>query len=582
MRKFVALLVCGGLSAVGGWFASDAWERSYLPQAPPPPTAARIADGADATRAVDAAETATAVRFRESAQALGVDFAYRDGATGDYQIMETTGGGVAALDYDLDGTQDLFFTNGNELPLTAAADNATRLYRNRGAVGMRDVTAQAGAGAVLFGQGVTAGDVDADGFVDLLCNGYGKAVLLRNNGDGTFADVTEQAGIAMPRWGSTCVLADLDVDGVLDAYLACYAEVDAANPLHCGGARRAHCHPQQYVPQPDVLYRGTGDGAFADVSQSSGIADHVGRALGVIVADLTAAPGPELYLANDTTEAFLFQRTGSGTGPGLHYEEVASRLGLAKTGDGTMMAGMGVAAADVDGNGLLDVLVTNYYEQPNILFLGAGELGFEEATARQGLSLSTYDKLGWGAVFLDADLDRDWDLVVANGHVSDFVGKPYHMEAQFFENEDGRFADRSAGAGAYFRRPMPGRGAATVDLNDDGRADVAIVNIERPAALLVNETPPAGPWVGLDLVGRRSNRDGLNVRVVHRDGADERLYEVVPGAGYFSSSDHRLIVAGGDHGTLTVTWPSGAEQTLSGPEPGRYHVVVEPLPTGTE
>ncbi|MBI3463844.1 MAG: CRTAC1 family protein [Planctomycetes bacterium] len=486
--------------------------------------------------------------FDDVAAAFGVNFTYYDGAAGYFYIVETTGGGMGVLDYDHDGNPDVYLVNGSRLPVDPTdRTQRSRLFRNRGELGFEDVTEPAGVDLVSYGQGATVGDYDNDGFEDLFVTGFGRTVLYHNNGDGTFTELTLVAGLATQFWSTSAAFADVDQDGALDLYVCTYGEVSLQNPLFCErGGQRVHCLPRRYPAQPDLLFHNQGDGTFAERSAQAGVVDENGRGLGVVIADFTSDDRPDIFVANDTSENFLF--VGQG---GLRFEDRALSLGVALTGEGSTMSGMGVACGDYDRNGFLDLFVTNFYG------------------------------LGWGTVFIDADLDGFPDLFVANGHVSDLRHEriPYKMRQQFYRNAgNGKFEDVSESAGPYFRQLQLGRGVAWADINNDGLPDLVVSHIVDPVTLLLNQTREHGHWIGLRLVGTRSNRNGLNAKVLITVEGAVRSYELVAGGGYLSSSDLRLLVGLGqvDHlDQVVVRWPSGQEDNLYSLAVDRYHVLRE-------
>jgi hypothetical protein len=519
------------------------------------------------------------IQFEDVAAAWGLDFVYYDGAAGEFYLFETTGGGMALLDFDQDGYQDLYLVNGSRVPADSSdRSHTSRLFRNVNERGLEDHSVPAGVDLVVYGQGASAADYDNDGFDDLLVTSFGRNVLFHNNGDGSLCDVSESSGVAASLWSTSAAFSDLDSDGDLDLYICTYADVPLENPLVCErSGRRMHCLPSRYRAQPDLLYRNGGDGSFLEASEAAGALDEHGRGLGVAIGDLAGDERPDIFVANDLSENFLFVNQGQ-----FRFEDRALRLGAALTGDGSTMAGMGVACADYDGNGYLDIVVTNFYAQQNALFHNLGPSGFRDNADAAGLGDTSRDRLGFGTVFLDADLDRSPDLFVANGHVSNMthVGVPYKMRQQLYWNRGGRFHEVSDSCGTYFRQNLLGRGVAAGDLNNDGLPDMVASHILDRAAVLLNRTVAHGHWLGLELVGARSNRNGTNVQVTIQLGGEKRRHETIAGAGYLSSSDKRLLIGLGPADqveSLSVRWPSGHQQQLVTPAIDRYHRVVEGL-----
>jgi hypothetical protein len=326
------------------------------------------------------------------------------------------------------------------------------------------------------------------------------------------------------------------------------------------------------------LFRNRGDGTFQESGRTAGIRDETGRGLGVAIADFNDDGEPDIFVANDTSENFLFVNER-----GFRFEESALRLGVALTGAGSTMSGMGVACGDYDLNGRLDLMVTNFYQERSVLYQNMGSSGFIDSADAAGIGVASRDRLGFGTVFLDANLDGFPDLFVANGHISDMthVGIPYKMRQQFLLNDAGRtFRDTSDSTGPYFHQRLLGRGVAVADIDNDGRPDLVVSHILDPAALLLNRTPEHGHWLGLQLVGTKSNRDAANAKVRVRINGQERAYELIAGGGYLSSSDKRLLIGLGQTATIddvVVQWPSGREQKLESLAADRYYLFVEPI-----
>lgn len=578
MRIIAILLVAGLLFAAGYWTADRIedgriWNEDRLigkPSAPPSaPRRATVPDSAD-----------DGIRFVDIAAEMGMSFVFYDGAEGNFHLMETTGGGMAVLDFDADGNQDIFLVNGSRLPVDPAdRRHVSKLYRNHGASGLEDVTGPAGVELIAYGQGATAGDYDNDGFDDLFVSCFGRCVLYHSNGDGTFFEIAAFAGVGSTLWCTSAAFSDLDQDGALDLYLCTYGEVSLEHPHTCErGGKRMHCLPTAYSAQSDLLFRNQGDGTFQESSRAAGIREENGRGLGVAIADFNDDGQPDIFVANDTSENFLFLNQTE-----FRFEESALSLGVALTGSGSTMSGMGVACGDYDLNGWPDLFVTNFYQERNVLYQNMGPNGFIDSADATGVGAFSRDRLGFGTVFLDADLDGFQDLFVANGHVSDMssLGIPYKMRPQFLHNQgNGMFVDSSNSAGAYFHNPLLGRGVASADINNDGLPDLVVSHILDTAALLLNRTAKRGRWLGLELIGTRSNRNGLNAKIRLSVAGQERAYEIIAGGGYLSSSDKRLLIGLGQMATidnLVVHWPSGMEQKVDSLLADRYHRLVEPV-----
>jgi hypothetical protein len=490
----------------------------------------------------------------------GIEFQYDNGANGSKFLLESVGGGVAAFDYDADGWPDLYFTQGCPLPVAPGNEVwRDKMFRNCGGT-FRDVSERAGLGDAQYSQGCSAADFDNDGFVDLAVANFGTNVLYLNNGDGTFRDVTLSAGITGEHWSSSLAFADLDRDGNLDLYVVTYVS-DAYRM--CRHPRIATCSPLNYKAEQDQLFRSRGDGTFEDVTLYSGIVADDGKGLGIVVADLDDDGWPDIYVANDGTPNFLFHNETASIGAPLRFVERGLSSGAGVSGSGNSQAGMGIACADLDGDGRLDLFVTNFYRESSTFYRNQGDLLFIDATRAARLDEPTRPFLGFGTQPIDVDLDGRLDLFIANGHIDDFSarGEPWKMRPQLFHNAGGAtFIDVSRESGDYFTGEYLGRGVARLDWDRDGRADLAVVHQDRPVSLLRNETDQTGNRLVLDLHGVESNRDAIGARIAVTSGGTTRVHEICGGDGFFASNERRVISGLGSATTierLEVRWPSG-------------------------
>ncbi len=517
--------------------------------------------------------------------ASGIGFRHFDSATPQNYILETMGGGLGWIDYDNDGWLDLFCVqSGPVRPASAGGPLPTnKLYRNNGDGTFTDVTEAVGLGRAGFGMGCAVGDYDNDGFDDLVVTYWGGVILYHNEPDGhggrRFVDVTATAGLHNPHWATSCGWGDIDGDGYLDLYVCNYAEIDLANyPVCEHGLKKVvfSCAPNHFPAVSHRLYRNRGDGTFADVTESSGIAAaSPAPGLGVVLTDLDGDGRIDIYAANDMRPAYLFHNQGGGK-----FVEKGVFSGCALGSGGENIAGMGVDAGDVDDTGRPSLFVTNFYGVPNVLYLNAGRMLFRYGTHRSGLGVPSIDRLGFGTVFCDVDLDGRLDLAVANGHVErnavEVYGAPYAQAAQLFLGQgSGRFRDGSAEVGAYFREPRVGRGLAWADFDNDGKPDLAFSHNGGPIALLHNRTETANGWLRLELIGdgKKSNRNAIGARVEIETTAGKQVRFVNGGGSYLSASDRRLLVGLGAARRaerVTVRWPSGREQTFTNLEGQRW------------
>lgn len=511
------------------------------------------------------------IRFVDMTQKLGIDFRHVSGSTGDKAVPTANGSGVAVLDFDGDGRMDLYFAQSSFLPVNPAAGHTGQLYRNGADGRFVDVTYGSGLEArTYFTHAAIAGDIDNDGDPDLyLCN-YGRNALFRNEGGGKFVEISDQSGTDFEGWSSSAAFLDYDSDGLLDLYVSTYADWKYPDDNRfCGDVAkkvRLYCDPKELRPAPDRLFRNLGGGEFEDVSKKAGIDRPDGHGFGVIAADLNVDGKIDLYVANDQDPNFLFLNRGDGT-----FEDATAVAGAALDSRGHAQAGMGVDAEDVDGDGLPEIVVTNFSNEPNTLYRNMGQGLFMDVTSAWGLTAISLPWVGWGTTLMDFDADGRPDLFVANGHLDDnrqLLGVEFSQPEPplLMRNIDGkRFETVAAGAGEYFETKHVGRGVAWGDLDNDGDVDLVISHKDGQPAILYNESPRAGRhFLRLKLQGTKSNRDAIGARVEFESGGRKISRQVKGGCGLMSSHDNRLTVGLGEVSKidlLTVRWPSGKVTT---------------------
>lgn len=535
------------------------------------------------------ASATTMATFRDDSVAAGLEFDFFKGDVeddGQRRMFEFTGGGVAVLDYDADGWPDVYLAQGTAWPVNRSDTRHTdRLFRNRGDGRFEDVTESAGLEEAGFGQGVAAGDIDGDGWPDLHVANIGGNRLYINNRDGTFHDATEASGLpgdGDASWSTSCAIADIDGDGHADIYVVNYLSGPDLFTRVCRDAMRVRmCQPFQFPAATDRLYLGRGDGTFRDVTNQSGVDAAGGKGLGVVVADLDDDGRLEVFVANDTRANFLF-RSDQARKNEFGLGEVGLTAGVGLSGDGRAEGSMGVAVGDADGDGRVDLFVTNFLDETNTLYTGIGRGRFSDRSRHAGLASSSLKTLGFGTQFLDADLDGDLDLLVTNGHVDDYsdIGRPHRMATQFYRNRgDGRFEPLEAAVlGPHFEEKFLGRGLARLDWNRDGRPDVIITALDVPTVLLSNTTAETGSSLVLRLVATGGHRDAIGTRVRVESAGMSRVVELTSGDGYLASNQRVLLLGLGDEVAavrVEVMWPGRASQVFDELTVDREWTLVE-------
>jgi hypothetical protein len=513
--------------------------------------------------------------FTDITAKLGVHFDYVASHTAKHYLLETMGAGVALFDYDNDGRLDIFLVNGAPLadptpkgtiPQKSGPKDWNRLFHQKPDGTFEDVTEKAGLQGVGYGMGVAVGDYDNDGYEDLYVTAYGGNKLYHNNGNGNFTDVTEKAGVAGSGWSTSAAWVDLDNDGLLDLVVLRYLEWDFSD-IWCGEHRegyRSYCHPDLFKPIPPLVYHNDGNGHFTEVSQKIGIAKP-GKGLGIAIADYDRDGHIDLFVANDSMTEFLYHNKGNGT-----FEELGLISEVAVDGDGRTYAGMGVDFADYNNDGRPDIVITDLAQQRYALYQNTGDGSFTYSSFNTGLAHATMLHSGWGIRFFDYDNDGFKDLLIAQGHDLDtielnFPNLHYREPMMLLRNTRKQFMDVSADSGAVFKQPWLGRGMAIGDIDNDGRLDAVVSTNDGPAHILRNETETRNHWLTLKLVGHKSNRDAIGAEVKLTTSAGSQWATVTTASSYLSSSDKRVHFGLGSDASaqsIEVRWPSGIRQTL--------------------
>jgi tetratricopeptide (TPR) repeat protein len=550
--------------------------------------------GANRPPAVATLARATVPQFVDHASKAGLVFTFDNGRSPLRQIPETTAGGVGLLDYDGDGWLDVYAVQGGAFPPDPGRPNTgDRLFRNRRDGTFTDATLESGIGGMKrgYGHGVAVGDIDNDGHPDLFVTRWQSYSLYHNRGDGTFVDVTDRAGLGGNRdWPTSAAFADLDNDGDLDLYVCHYLVWDAAHPMLCRretvtpenervepGQMHNYCTPRLFPALTDHLFRNDG-GRFVDVTAEAGIIDQNGRGLGVAAIDVDADGLVDLFVANDTTANYLWHNKGN-----LKFEDIGVASGVACNAEGAFQAGMGTASGDLDGDLLPDLFVTNFYGESTSFYRNIGSGVFADQTAVIGLAAPSRYLLGFGISLLDADNDGRLDLATANGHVNDDrPDYPYAMPATLMMGGDRRLTDVTRLSGEPWTVPRVARGLAVGDLDNDGRTDLVIVAQQDPLAYFHNKTE-GGHSVTFALEGTKSNRDGVGAVVTIKAGGRTRRGWRSGGGSFLSASDPRIhFGVGADRiDDVEVRWPSGQVDHFSKLEIDRSYRLREGEITAT-
>jgi hypothetical protein len=522
------------------------------------------------------------IEFVDITNTAGIKWGFRTLAPGTRYLIETMGGGGGFIDYNGDGFLDIYLVCYSQTP---QADRLTKLkdvlYRNNGDGTFTDVTESAGISNSMLGMGLAVGDYNNDGWPDMYITGYGASKLYLNTGKGSFTDVTARAGVDNKRWGTSAAFFDYDNDGYLDLFVCNYLNFDPDGKVACDFFEgRPYCYLARFKGSASALFHNNRDGTFTDVSQKAGIAEHIGKGLGVIAFDYNNDGKIDIFQANDGVPNFLFRNQGDGT-----FEEVALEANCSLDPNGAVRGGMGVDAEDLDGDGYEDLFVTNFSQQTNAFWHNNGDGTFDETTNELGLGKVSYVMSGFGTRFFDYNNDGLVDLFVLNGHPFEPINKVFsettYAEPPFlFENTGKGFREVAALHGEALKRFYLGRGLAVGDIDNDGDSDLLLMNAGEPPVLLRNDGGNKNHWLGVKLVGTKSNRDGVGAMVTISAGGSQRSRALIGGTSYCSASDRRLLFGVGNNekiDTLTVRWPSGLVTNLKDVAIDRYLTIREEL-----
>ena len=518
------------------------------------------------------------------AEKSGIRWVHTAGKSAARFLPETTGPGCAFFDYDNDGWMDIYLVNSGKCDFydpNPPLRNA--LYRNNRDGTFTDVTEKARVPGGGYGQGVAVGDYDGDGFPDLYVTQYGRSILYHNNGDGTFTDVTEKAGVAAAGWSSSAVWFDYDNDGKLDLFVCQFVEFSKTINKSCGTGeegKHGYCIPRLYKPMPSWLFHNNGDGTFTDVSKSSGIADLPGKAWGVVATDLNNDGLMDLFVSNDTVPNFVFMNRGKS-----RFEETGNFAGVAYSGDGRARSGMGLDSADFNQDGWMDLFVANIDLERFAIYQNNHDETFDDQAAPTGIGMATRLMSGWGLKFLDYDNDGFLDLFLANGNPDDLI-ESIHSLVKFqeplmlFHGNGKGFVNVSAQSGPVFAKPLSARGMAIGDFDNDGATDVLVANNDGAPVLLHNNVGSQNHWLGIKLVGTKSNPDAIGARITYQAQDLKQQRMKVGGGSFLSSHDPRIVLGIGTRPKidwLEIKWPlpSGKVERFTGLPVDRYITIVE-------
>ena len=519
-------------------------------------------------------------QFEDRTARSGIAFVLRNAASPEKHQIETMPGGVAVFDFDNDGYPDIYFTNGAEQPSLKKTGRQYRnlLYRNKHDWTFEDVTDRAGVGGTGYDIGVAAGDYDNDGNADLFVAGVNGNRLFHNRGDGTFADVTHAAGLESHDWSVAAAWVDYDNDGLVDLFVVNYVKWDPSAEQFCGDAVRgirSYCHPRFYQPLSDRLYHNDGNGVFSDVTEASGIKNYVGKGMGIAIADYDHDGWMDIFIANDTVANLLLNNDHHG-----HFRDVALHAGVGLNDDGKAVSSMGVDFRDLDNDGREDLFVTALANEAFPVFHNLGRGLFNDVTYPSHVGKITIPLSGWSTGIMDFDNDGAKDVFVAAGDVQDntelLSGRKSRQENMLLLNDgSGVFRGVPVGPAAL------NRGAAFGDFDRDGRIDVVVTRLNEPPLILRNVMDVGNHWIAIKLIGTRSNRDGIGARVSVQANGVSQVNHGTTSTGYACSSETPIHFGLGHSphaDRIEIEWPSRVRQILTDVPGNSYLTVREPQP----
>jgi enediyne biosynthesis protein E4 len=516
------------------------------------------------------AQTETKIRLTDVSKNSGIVFIHSDGGTGKRYVVESVVGGLATLDYDNDGLQDIFFVNGMSLDNSSPQPTSTNsLYRNNGDFTFTDVTRQAGLSRRGYGMGAVAADYDNDGDIDLYVSNFGKNFFYLNNGDGSFAEVTESIGLILPELvGAGCSFLDIEQDGDLDLYVGSYVQFSLdKHKQRTIGKHLFHPGPTDYPPNSDALFLNQGDGSFINISQSSGINVHASYTMGVVAFDVDGDNDIDLLAGNDQRPNSLWINDGTGK-----FSDQAIVSGIAFDRLGRANGNMGVEIGDINSDGLLDVFTTTYQDEMPVMYVNLGAGQFADQTNILRIDNRLKPHVTWGCGLVDFDNDGDLEIYVACGHFMDnirFIDDRTDVKVRDFvlENRNGKFVDVSAQVGSGLTIVESSRGAAFEDFNNDGTIDAVILNANAAPSLLKNESNANPPGSRLQLIGVQSNRGGVGAKITVVGKTKKQTFQLVAGRGYESQYGSSQHVGIGDERpqSIEILWPSGRRESFPWP-----------------